>query len=93
MFDGIIFDLDGTLWDTSIEIEQIWKEVAENYNIKINPVVEEKFTAEKGENNKVQNNDETIAKEILPKAGIMSYILVLLVLTNASLLKRVLIIF
>lgn len=33
---AIIFDLDGTLWDTSIEIEQVWKEVAENYNIKIN---------------------------------------------------------
>ena len=33
---AIIFDLDGTLWDTSIEIEQVWKEVAENYNININ---------------------------------------------------------
>ena len=33
---AIIFDLDGTLWDTSIEIEQVWKEIAENYNIKIN---------------------------------------------------------
>ena len=33
---AIIFDLDGTLWDASIEIEQVWKEVAENYNIKIN---------------------------------------------------------
>ena len=33
---AIIFDLDGTLWDTSIEIEQVWKEVTENYNIKIN---------------------------------------------------------
>lgn len=33
---AIIFDLDGTLWDTSREIEQVWKSVAENYNIKIN---------------------------------------------------------
>ena len=33
---AIIFDLDGTLWDTSREIEQVWKNVAENYNIKIN---------------------------------------------------------
>ena len=31
---AIIFDLDGTLWDTSREIEQVWKNVAENYNIK-----------------------------------------------------------
>ena len=33
---AIIFDLDGTLWDTSREIEQVWKNVAKNYNIKIN---------------------------------------------------------
>lgn len=33
---AIIFDLDGTLWNTSIEIEHVWKDVAENYNIKIN---------------------------------------------------------
>ena len=33
---SIIFDLDGTLWDTSKEIEYVWKNVAENYKIKIN---------------------------------------------------------
>lgn len=33
---AIIFDLDGTLWDTSREIKQVWKHVAKNYNIKIN---------------------------------------------------------
>lgn len=35
MKKSIIFDLDGTLWDTSKEIEQIWKDVAQNYHIKI----------------------------------------------------------
>ena len=33
---AIIFDLDGTLWDTSEQIEYVWKSVAKNYNIEIN---------------------------------------------------------
>ena len=33
---AFLFDLDWTLWDTSIDIEEVWKEAAENYNIKIN---------------------------------------------------------
>lgn len=36
MKKSIIFDLDGTLWNTSREIEQVWKDVAQNYNIKVN---------------------------------------------------------
>lgn len=36
MEKAIIFDLDGTLWNTSKEIEQVWKAVAQNYNIKVN---------------------------------------------------------
>ena len=36
LYEAIIFDLDGTLWDTSREIEQVWKRVAKNYNIKVN---------------------------------------------------------
>ena len=36
MREAIIFDLDGTLWDTSKEIEQVWKNVAQNYKIKVN---------------------------------------------------------
>ena len=36
MNKAIIFDLDGTLWDTSRETKQVWKNVAKNYNIKIN---------------------------------------------------------
>ena len=35
MKESIIFDLDGTLWDTSEEIEQVLKNVAQNYNIKV----------------------------------------------------------
>lgn len=36
MKKSIIFDLDSTLWNTSKEIEQVWKDVAQNYNIKVN---------------------------------------------------------
>lgn len=36
MKESIIFDLDGTLWDTSKEIEKVWTKVAQNYNIKVN---------------------------------------------------------
>lgn len=36
MKETIIFDLDGTLWNTSEELEQIWKNVAQNYDIKVN---------------------------------------------------------
>lgn len=36
MREAIIFDLDGTLWDTSKEIEQVWENVAQNYKIKVN---------------------------------------------------------
>lgn len=36
MKKAIIFDLDGTLWDTSKEVEAVWNAVARNYNIKVN---------------------------------------------------------
>ena len=36
MKKSIIVDLDGTLWDTSKEIEQVWINIAKNYKIKIN---------------------------------------------------------
>jgi len=32
---SIIFDLDGTLWDTTEQVAIVWKEVARKYNIKI----------------------------------------------------------
>ncbi len=34
MKKAIIFDLDGTLWDTSNETKKIWSEVAKQYNLK-----------------------------------------------------------
>lgn len=34
MKKAIIFDLDGTLWDTSKETQRIWSEVARNYELK-----------------------------------------------------------
>ena len=35
MKKAIIFDLDGTLWDTTVQVEKVWNEVAKNYNIDI----------------------------------------------------------
>ncbi len=35
MKKSIIFDLDGTLWDTSNEVESVWNEVAKTYNLKM----------------------------------------------------------
>lgn len=35
MRKAIILDLDGTLWDTSIEVENVWKKVAIEYGVTI----------------------------------------------------------
>lgn len=35
MKKAIIFDLDGTLWDTSREVEFVWSKIAKDYNIEI----------------------------------------------------------
>jgi len=32
---AIIFDLDGTLWDTSKEIEFVWSKIAKDYNLEV----------------------------------------------------------
>lgn len=36
MKGSLIFDLDGTLWDTTKQISIVWSNVAKNYNIDIN---------------------------------------------------------
>ena len=32
-FDGIIFDLDGTLWDSTAEVAKTWSTIISEYNI------------------------------------------------------------
>lgn len=35
MKNSILFDLDGTLWDTTIEVENVWNKVAMEYGLNI----------------------------------------------------------
>ena len=35
MKNSILFDLDGTLWDTTIEVEKVWNEIALEYGLEI----------------------------------------------------------
>lgn len=36
MRNSILFDLDGTLWDSTIEVETVWNKVALQYGLKVN---------------------------------------------------------
>ena len=42
MYDSIIFDLDGTLWDSTKEVAKAWTEVKNKY-----PEVKDEITADK----------------------------------------------
>ncbi|MEN8076479.1 HAD family hydrolase [Clostridioides difficile] len=33
-FDGVIFDLDGTLWDSTVEVAKTWSMIIAKYNLK-----------------------------------------------------------
>ena len=35
MRKSIIFDLDGTLWDTTIQVNEVWNKIAKKYNLEI----------------------------------------------------------
>lgn len=35
MKNSILFDLDGTLWDTTIEVEKVWSKIAMEYGLNI----------------------------------------------------------
>lgn len=35
MKKSIIFDLDGTLWDTTIQVNEVWNKIAKKYNLEI----------------------------------------------------------
>ena len=35
MKNSILFDLDGTLWDTTVEVEKIWNKIAMEYGLNI----------------------------------------------------------
>ena len=32
---SIIFDLDGTLWDTTVQVNEVWNKIAKKYNLEI----------------------------------------------------------
>ena len=36
MKKSIIFDLDGTLWDTTVQVNEVWNKTAKKYNLEIN---------------------------------------------------------
>ena len=35
MKKSIIFDLDGTLWDTTVQVNEVWNKIAKKYNLEI----------------------------------------------------------
>lgn len=46
--DSIIFDLDGTLWDSREEVSKVWTEVLKNYDVKRKQVTVEDLSSTMG---------------------------------------------
>lgn len=61
---GILFDLDGTLWDSCVAIMPSWQRVMEAHNIKRPPITQEEM------NNYMGKTVEQIAPLMLPEVSL-----------------------
>lgn len=62
--NGIIFDLDGTLWDSCVAIMPSWQRVMEAHNIKRPPITQEEMNSYMGK------TVEQIAPLMLPEVSL-----------------------
>lgn len=62
--NGILFDLDGTLWDSCVAIMPSWQRVMEAHNIKRPPITQEEM------NNYMGKTVEQIAPLMLPEVSL-----------------------
>jgi len=62
--NGILFDLDGTLWDSCVAIMPSWQRVMESHNIKREPITQEEMNSYMGK------TVEQIAPLMLPEVSL-----------------------